>query len=215
MSDMHRAGWTPLHQAALDEALGKAVSNVVTSLLLEGADPHAPDSTGETPFNIAAPASPVTGRLMTLHWLDQAMRGQGTKGINDVSGAHGSTLAQYMAKWLNDGEIDSLVTAGVAAGMKVDVPNKSGWTPLAAAAAMGRVGAVTAFLRHYTSDAASIRTTEAYTADYGHGRVVTYPPGITAAQLAQARMEQDKALSEKEKNDLARVSAAILLFIAG
>lgn len=213
MSDLAK-GWTPLHQAALEEAQGRDVAAIVAQLLQAGADPHREDAAGETPFNIAAPASPVTGRLMTLHWLESALSGQGSKRLNDLSGSHGSTLAQYMAKWLNDEEIDGCIESGIRAGLKVDVPNKSGWTPLAAAAAMGRISAVGALLRHYTKESVLLKTVESYSADYGSGRRVVYPAGMTSAQISHARLEQDKGLSITAQGDLAKVVAVILLFIA-
>ena len=99
-------GWTVLHYCAAAEAAGKDVEDTVAMLLQAGADPHQPDAKGETSFNVAAPASPVTGRLMTNHWLSEALEGRGPKKLNDRSGSHGSTLAQYMAKWSSDDEIE-------------------------------------------------------------------------------------------------------------
>ena len=92
-------GWTLLHHAAATEAAGQDVEDTVHLLLGAGADPHQTCGAGDTPFNIAAANSPVTGRLLTHHWLDQALEGKGPKKLNDRSGSHGSTLAQYMAKW--------------------------------------------------------------------------------------------------------------------
>ncbi|MCE9508119.1 MAG: EF-P lysine aminoacylase GenX [Alphaproteobacteria bacterium] len=187
----NRSGWTALHYMAEAEAQGVDVAALVEELLAAGADPHQPDRNGDTAFNIAAPASPVTGRLMTKHWL----AGKGTKGLNERSGSHGTTLAQYIAKWLHDDEIE----AAVAKGVSVDLPNDSGWTPLIAAAAMGRVKAVEVFTK---SGSPAARTTESYTANY-HGSSVTYPAGLDAAGIAEARLTQDKGLSaEMKKNFL-------------
>ncbi len=187
-------GWTALHYVALAEAQGRDVSGLAEILLQQGADPHIGDAKGDTPFNIAAPASPRTGRLMTNHWFNLALAGKGLKGLNDPSGSHGSTLAQYIAKWSNDDEIESQISRGVAKGMVIDRANASGWTPLTAAAAMGRAKAVEVFARHYSQSARAIKTVDPYTADY-KGQKVTYPVGITALEVAQARLEQDKALS--------------------
>jgi ankyrin repeat protein len=202
-------GWTVLHHAAAAEAAGKDVEDAVRLLLETGADPHQPDLKGETPFNLAAANSPVTGRLMTSHWLEQALEGKGPKKINDRSGSHGSTLAQYMAKWSRDEEIEAQLRQAVEAGMKVDVLNKSGWTPLSAAAAMGRTVAVRAFIWHYTHAAVHAKTTEAYSTAY-NGQAVTYPAGITAAEIAYARLAQDKGASPTLQNNLSACIGIII-----
>lgn len=192
-----------LHDAVLDELRGRADPARIEALLEQGADPHAPDSNGETPFNVAAANGPVSGRLMTLHWLAQALEGRGTKGLNDRSGAHGSTLAQYMAKWLHDDELAEAFARAAAAGMTVDTPNKSGWTPLMAAAAMGRTAAVEALLPHYSHAALCVQAAEDYTADYGgEGRIVTYRAALNAAEIAQERLFQDEGADEALGEDL-------------
>jgi ankyrin repeat protein len=203
-------GWTVLHHCAAAEAEGKDVEDAVRLLLEHGADPHQPDAKGDTPFNIAAPASPVSGRLMTNHWLGEALEGRGTKKLNHRSGSHGSTLAQYMAKWSADDEIEAQLKDGVAHGLKVDVLNASGWTPLTAAAAMGRNAAVKAFIWHYTHSAVYAKTTEAYTASYA-GRKVVYAAGLTAAEVAFARLEQDKGASPALQAGLSACMAIILM----
>jgi hypothetical protein len=202
-------GWTVLHHAAAAEAAGRDVEDTVRLLLEAGADPHQTNSAGDTPFNIAAANSPVTGRLLTNHWLGLALEGKGPKKLNDRSGSHGSTLAQYMAKWSNDDEIESQLKLAVSAGMKVDVLNSSGWTPLSAAAAMGRDKAVAAFIWHYTHAAVYARTTEAYSAAY-NGHKVTYAAGITAPEIAFARLVQDKGASIGLRNSLAACIAVIV-----
>ncbi|HYD16848.1 MAG TPA: ankyrin repeat domain-containing protein, partial [Patescibacteria group bacterium] len=125
-------GWTVLHYAAAAESAGHDVDDVVNMLLQTGADPHQVNEAGDTPFNIAAANAPVAGRLMTNHWLEQALMKRG-KGVNDRSGSHGSTLAQYMAKWSRDDEIEEQLRQAVEAGMKPDIANASGWTPVTAA----------------------------------------------------------------------------------
>lgn len=207
-------GWTVLHYAAAAEALGKDTREAVELLLKAGADPHQPDNNGDTPFNIAAANSPVAGRLMTNRWLDNALEGRGKKRLNDRSGSHGSTLAQYMAKWLEDGEIEARLKLAVEAGMKPDVANASGWTPLTAAAAMGRVKAVEAFMEHYDHAAMSIETAEAYTATY-QGHKVTYPAGQTAAEVAFTRLGQDRGLLAAQKAAYVNVTAIIILKLSG
>lgn len=203
-------GWTLLHYCAAAEAAGKDVEDTVRLLLQAGADPHQADAKGETPFNIAAPASPVAGRLMTNHWLEQALEGKGPKKLNDRSGSHGSTLAQYMAKWSADGEIEKQLKQAVPLGLKVDVLNASGWTPLSAAAAMGRAAAVRAFIWHYTHAAIYAKTTEAYTASYG-GHKVTYAAGLTAPEIAHARLTQDQGASPRLQMDLSACIGIILM----
>ena len=202
-------GWTVLHHAADAEAAGKDVEDTVRLLLDAGADPHQANAAGDTAFNIAAANSPVTGRLLTNHWLALAMEGKGARKLNDRSGSHGSTLAQYMAKWSNDDEIEDQLKLAVAAGMKVDVLNASGWTPLSAAAAMGRDKAVAAFIWHYTHQSVYARTTEAYTAVYA-GHKVTFDAAITAPEIAFARLVQDKGANTDLRNRLAACIAIIV-----
>jgi ankyrin repeat protein len=203
-------GWTILHYCAEAEAQGKDVEDTVRLLLDQGADPHQPDAKGDTPFNIAAANSPVTGRLMTNHWLNEALEGRGTKGLSDRSGSHGSTLAQYMAKWSSDDEIEKQLQDAVSKGLKVDVLNASGWTPLSAAAAMGRAAAVRAFIWHYTHDVVYAKTTEAYATSY-NGHKVTYSAGITAPEIAYARLTQDKGASQALQNGLCACIGIILM----
>lgn len=207
-------GWTVLHHAAAAESAGKDVEDIVLLLMQAGADPHQGDVRGETPFNIAAANAPVAGRLMTLHWLDLALQGKGTKGLNDISGSHGSTLAQYMAKWLRDDEIEQCLREAVEAGMKPDVPNAAGWTPLTAAAAMGRAKAVEAFIWHYGYDGVVAKTTEPYEANY-KGMKVLFPANSTAADVAWARLGQDKNLSPDQKSDYVNAIAIIFSKISG
>ncbi len=192
-----------LHNAVLDEIRGTPNGARIQALLASGADPHAVDSNGDTPFNIAAANGPVSGRVMTLHWLSQALEGKGPKGLNDPSGAHGSTLAQYIAKWFYDDEVTDAFATAAKAGMKIDTPNKSGWTPLMAAAAMGRVAVVKSLLPLYSRAAVCQQATEDYTADYGgEERTVTYPAALNAAEIAQERIFQDEGADEKLGADL-------------
>lgn len=189
-------GWTALHAAAAAEAKGADVEEDVRALLAAGADPHRADDLGETPFNIAAPASPVTGRLMTLHWL----AGAGLKDINDRSGSHGSTLGQYIAKWSHDDEVEAHFATP---GLRIDIVNNSGWTPLSAAAAMGRVKVVEILARLYSPAARAARATESYTANYT-GAAVVYGLGLDALGIVRARLAQDKGASEEMKRNLQR-----------
>ena len=201
MADIKEKLWTALHYVAKAEADGQDVGGLAEKELMAGADPHQGDDRGDTPFNIAAPASPKTGRLMTNHWLALALAGKGPKGLNDPSGSHGSTLAQYIAKWSTDDEIEEQIRAGVAKGMIIDKANASGWTPLTAASAMGRAKAVEVFAKHYSPEALAIKTIESYTADY-QGQKVTYPAGLTARGVAEVRLVQDKNLSAEMRAGL-------------
>ena len=198
-------GWTVLHWVAEAEAKGIAIDGLVEALLAAGADPHQSDHASETPFNIAAPSSPKTGRLMTNHWLESALVGKGPKGLNDTSGSHDSTLAQYIGKWSADDEIADQLRRAKAVGMKIAVQNSSGWTALHAAAAMGRANAVKAFASLYTEEEKNLRTTEEYIASYG----VNFPAHATAAQTAQARLDQDNNLTAEMKAGLQKSIAAI------
>lgn len=186
-----RPGWTVLHYMAAAEAEGMDVSRYVEELLQAGADPHQPDDRGDTAFNIAAPASPAAGRLMTLHWLS----GKGSKGLNEMSGSHGSSLAQYAAKWLHDEELERHIGDAMKRGLKIDMPNASGWTPLTAAAAMGRVKAVEVLAGLYSAAARGVKTTETYSTAY-QGVPVTYAAGLDALGVAKARLKQDNRLKE-------------------
>lgn len=186
----------PLYRLAKAELGGADVTADMLSALAEGANPHHIDPEGETAFNRAARTNaPVTGRLLTLHWLQQALGGTGSHGLNDPSGAHHSTLAQYMAKWLTDDEIAGWLEKAVAKGLQVDQPNASGWTPLIAAAAMGRVGTVRALIPYYSRDALCVQTTEEYVGVY-NGCGVTYRVGLNALEVAQERIFQDDGASE-------------------
>jgi len=189
-------GWTPLHYAASAEAKGIDVADVVEMLLEGGVDPHKEDFNGDTAYNIAAPSSPVTGRLITNYWLS----GRTTKDLNDRSGSHGSTLAQYIAKWSRDEEIEEHLKTK---RLSIDIANAAGWTPLSAAAAMGRVKAVEAFVKLYSLEARKVQTTEAYTTSY-NGHSVTYGLTLDAAGIAKARLKQDKGLSDELRASLQR-----------
>lgn len=207
------SGILSLFDAARAEARGEDVSGAVRDLLSAGHDPHACDEAGNTAFNISADNSPVTGRLMTLHWLQSALAGKG-RGLNDVSGSHGSTLAQYMAKWLTDEEVEGVVSSAVQAGMKADIPNASGWTPLIAAMAMGQVGAVRIFSRFYTLSALQIRTIENYRARYIRDGVVSevvYVAGLDAQGVAEQRLLQDKNMGTELRERLERCLEIIRL----
>lgn len=194
-----------LHQVAADEAAGQDnISKRILKLLADGADPHALNADGESAFNIAAPASPIAGQLMTRHWFDLAICGQGSKGLNDSSGSHGSTLAQYIAKWALGDEIDDMIARGVAAGMVIDRANKSGWTPLTAAAAMGRIAVVKAFGSRYNASSLSQKTTEEYRAVY-NGVPIVYAAGLDTAGVAAARLAQDGGADEELKQRLKEI----------
>jgi hypothetical protein len=194
-------GWTVLHKVAQAEAEGIDISNLPDLLLAAGADPHQADMNGDTSFNIAAPNSPVCGRIMTHHWLAQALESRGQKALNDLSGSHGSSLSQYIAKWFLDDEIEFYIDQAVRAGMRADIANRSGWTPLIAAAATGRIKAVEVLVKHYGLPALTALTTESYTARY-KGFEVTFPEGASAFDVAWERLEQDDGLSAEMQRDL-------------
>lgn len=192
-----------LHDLTFAEKQGEPdIASKVSALLKDGYDPHRLNGEGATVFNLAALHNAnVTGRLITLHWLQQAMAGTGAKGLNDLSGSHGSSLAQYMAKWLHDDEFEAFISAGLSKGMKIDIPNASGWTPLTAAAAMGRLAVVRLLSRLYTREALCVQATEEYQAVY-HEVPVIYKKGLNAVEVAQERMFQDEAASEELGQDL-------------
>jgi ankyrin repeat protein len=213
INEIDEAGWTLLHHLAKAEAEQKiSIENIeiLTNFLLEfGANIHqdAHPKPGyqirDTPFNIAAPASPIIGRLMTNHWLKLALENQGPKALNDRSGSHNSTLAQYMAKWSNADEIEAQLNAALAKKMNIAVQNASGWTPLHAACAMGRIHAVRAFSNHYTKKQLELLTTEEYSTQYaGFIETIIYLKGLTALDIAKARLEQSKTLSANLHKDL-------------
>lgn len=116
-------------------------------------------------------------------------------GLNDPSGAHGSTLAQYMAKWLEDAEFEAILEKAMAAGLRIDIPNASGWTPLIAAGAMGRVVVVEALVKRYSHIALCRQTTYEYTAVY-NGCTVNYGTSLNAFEVMQERLFQDEEMSE-------------------
>lgn len=194
--------WTLLHWLA--EAEGKTgISHpeIVSALLAKGANPHQgewPDKIkGDTPFNIAAPASPVTGRLMTIHWLESALMAQTPEQeLNRRSGSHGSTLGQYLGKWSLDEEIEDHLEKGVAAGMNPAMPNNDGWTALHAAAAMGRTKTVEALCKVYTKEQKDFLTTNTYEAPYG----VIFPKNANTAETAYARYVYPETLHTMQQD---------------
>lgn len=211
-----------LHHIAKQEAEKKIspteIEALVTKLLEAGADIHQLDQNGETAFNIAAPASPIIGRLMTNHWLDLALKNLGTKRINEQSGSHNSTLAQYIAKWSNEDEIEKQLDDGIKNGMNISVQNSSGWTPLHAACAMvGRLHAVRAFADRYNESQLNLKTSEAYETKYFESpELIFYAAKLTAAEIAKSRIVQAKTLPQKMKIQLEEYTnyiAAALLFI--
>ncbi|MGQ0528166.1 MAG: hypothetical protein ACT4OY_09115 [Alphaproteobacteria bacterium] len=193
-----------LHLVAAAEAEGIDISGIPEQLLKEGVDPHQEDDDGNTPFNIAAPNSPITGRSMTNHWLDLALRNEGSKGLNDVSGYYKSTLAHYIAKWSNDDEIEAQIAAGVEAGMGLAALNGSGWTPLMSAAPTARLKAVEILSTYYTPEEIAVRTSHMYETYY-NGHKVSYPAGITAYDMMLARLQQDKGLDKGMREALERI----------
>jgi len=197
-----------LHNLAKLEAQKKISASQITQqtikLLADGADVHHLDENGETPFNIAAPASPIIGRLMTNHWLALALFGLGTKKLNDKSGSHNSTLAQYIAKWSNAAEIGKQLDTAIAKGMNIAVQNSSGWTPLHAACAMvERFHAVRAFFDRYDEKEKNFLTTELYETRYSQSpELIRYDENLKAIDIAKARLHYAKTLPQKYRAEL-------------
>ncbi|MBU6474792.1 MAG: ankyrin repeat domain-containing protein, partial [Alphaproteobacteria bacterium] len=104
------------------------------------------------------------------------------------------------AKWSLDDEIEAHLKT---AGLKIDAQNASGWTPLHAAAAMGRVKAVEALARLYDAKARAALTAEEYRASY-NGHIVVYAAGLDAAGIARARLTQDRGASPALRQSLLR-----------
>jgi ankyrin repeat protein len=215
-------GWTLLHYLAQAEAEKKLepqeIERYSVLLLQHGANVHQSAKPkpgyeiGDTPFNIAAPSSPIIGRLMTNHWLAQALEEKGDKGINDRSGSHGSTLAQYIAKWSNAEEISGQLDKAIKKGMDIAVQNGSGWTPLHAASAMiGRLGAVKAFAACYTTEQKALKTRgEPYETKYPESpELIKYGEGLTAIDIAQTRRDQAITLPQTMKDELTSYITAI------
>jgi len=197
-----------LHEIARLEAQKKISASEITqqtiALLADGADVHKLDENGETPFNIAAAASPIIGRLLTNHWLALALAGLGTKKLNDKSGSHNSTLAQYIAKWSNAQEIEKQLDDAIFKGMNIAVQNSSGWTPLHAACAMvGRLHAVRAFFDRYSQAQRNFLTTEIYETRYSESpELIRYDVNLKAADIAKARLFYAKTLPQKNRDEL-------------
>ena len=213
-------GWTVLHYLAEAESKKiislERIIQLTNWLLAAGANVHqeaipiAGQIKGDTAFNIAAPASPIIGRLMTNNWLERELQGTGI-GINTQSGSHNSTLAQYIAKWSNDEEINEQLDKALAIGMNLAVQNTSGWTPLHAAAAMtNRLAAVQAFAWRYTSVQRDLQTTldaqgNPYAATYLESpERIVYGAGLTAAGVAATRLYQAKTLPQKNQEEFQR-----------
>jgi hypothetical protein len=199
-------GWKALHFLAKAESLGeiseREIIDKTNNLFAQGVDLHQTDELGNTAFNIAAPSSPILGRLMTNHWLKLALSGKG-KGLNERSGSHNSSLSQYIAKWSNAEEIEEQLDTAIKGGMKIAEQNASGWTPLHAACAMlDRLHAVRAFATRYSKKELALTTTEAYETSYaGFPEIIKYEIGLTAEDVALARLNQGKSLPEAKKQE--------------
>lgn len=197
----------PLHEIAKLEAQKKItpheIATQTAALLNSGIDVHQLDENGETAFNIAAPASPVIGRLLTNRWLDLSLKNLGSKKINEVSGSHNSTLAQYIAKWSNADEIEQQLDAAIKAGMNIAVQNSSGWTPLHASCAMiSRLHAVKAFSNRYSVLQRNLKTLESYSTKYFESpETIIYAENLTASDIAKARLFYGKTLAQNFKKD--------------
>ena len=191
----------PLHEIARLEAQQKIlpheIEKRVLELLASGIDVHQLDENGDTAFNIAAPASPIIGRLLTNFWLS----GKSSKGINELSGSHNSSLAQYIAKWSNDEEIELQLDDGIKNGLNIAIQNGSGWTPLHAACAMVfRLHAVRAFASRYNDLELNLKTSESYKTKYFESpEIIFYDKGLTALAVAKTRLSQAKTLAPEFK----------------
>lgn|GEM_PF-1312917 len=197
-------GNTLLHYAALYDHEAS-----VDLLLKCGADPHLPNrrlvhGIGETPFNLAAPSSPKAGRLMTLHWFEHALRGDGPE-LEYLSGQHQSSLIQYAAKWCDAAEVERIITK-----VSPFISNASGWTPLHAACAMPERDGVVAVLAQYYRAQPSylkMKTKEAYAASYMYPQgtvIVTYPEKLTAGDVGKCRLVQDHRLNDAQRQSIKR-----------
>lgn len=196
-------GFSALHKIALAEAEKKLspqkIEKLTNELLAENADIHALDKNGETPFNIAAPASPIIGRLMTNFWLS----GKSSKALDEKSGSHNSSLSQYIAKWSNAQEIDAQLDFLLAKNINIATQNASGWTPLHAACAMvSRAHAVRAFAARYSKLQLNLKTTESYQTKYNESpEIIFYDKNLTAIELVKSRLSQATTLLQKFKVD--------------
>lgn len=197
-------GLTALHQIAQLEAEKKIspaeIEKLTRDLFTQNADIHAIDKNGETPFNIAAPASPIIGRLMTNFWLSE----KSSKALDETSGSHNSTLAQYIAKWSNAKEIDAQLDFLLSKNINITTQNGSGWTPLHAACAMlSRTHAVSAFSARYTNAQLNLKTSESYQTRYNESpEIIFYDKNLTAAQITESRLAQAKTLPKQLKTEL-------------
>lgn len=204
LTKIDKNNFTALHQIALLEAQQKLspaeIEKLARDLFAQNADIHAIDKNGETPFNIAAPASPIIGRLMTNFWISQ----KSSKALDETSGSHNSTLAQYIAKWSNAKEIDAQLDFLLLKNINIAVQNASGWTPLHAACAMtSRTHAVSAFSARYASAQLNLKTSESYQTHYNESpEIIFYDKNLTAAQTTESRLAQAKTLPKKLKTEL-------------
>ena len=166
-----------------------------------GADIHRGDSDGvkgDTPFNILAPSglpdALEMGSLLTDCWFEQSVGKRGTKGVDDPSGSHQSTLTQYIAKWSRGAKVEEQLGKIKAMGVNIAKQNGSGWTGLHAAIVMGNVDAVAALSKLYDAEQLKLKTVEDYSAPYG----VTFPAGedaLAAARIRISRKSDDRGTS--------------------
>lgn len=192
--------WSLLHFLAKAEEQEYFIStDLVERILSWGGNSHLGDEEngerGDTPFNIAAPSSPIIGRLMTNHWLNLALSRKGKMDLNALTGSKFSTLSQYLAKWSTAAEIDNQIARGVRNGMMISIQNSAGWTPHMAAAAMGNIASFRAFFNRYNEEEKKFKTKDTYIAKYSKSAdPVEYPKGLDALGIVKNRLDQDKSL---------------------
>ncbi len=188
--------------AALRAAAARDRANLVRFLIKLGANPYATDEQGRTPFNRAASNGlRALAALTEIAFLDTqkpvSRRRWRKYDINTPSGYYGSTLITYAAKVCDA----PLIKAMIEAGADIRIVNGSGWTLLHCAAVMpGREDVLKILLHAFHTrgydDLIDARSTHIYETEYG-GHTVTYPAGLTAAELCRERIQQDPACPEE------------------
>ncbi len=192
--------------------------DIIKICLDSGFSPHKINNSNKTPFNEAATNSPKSGRLMTLHWFNEAMDNK-KPDLNEGSGYYRTPIAQYMAKWCSLPEIQHMMSRAKTLGKEVDffVHGDTNWTPLHGASVMiGREKVVEFLADMYLKNNPKFLLIETsknpFETDYIHDEKpyhVSYETGCTADKLPKIRVGQDTGLNHEEKEELEKNATVI------
>ena len=180
-----------LHEAASYDS----VENV-ERLLEAGANPYYEDEKGRTAFNRAASNGLHALDFLTEKAFQDTQKPKEQRqwpdyDLDTPSGYYGSTLITYAAKVSSVGLVQEMIDASA----DITIINGSGWTLLHCAAVMPeRTNVlpvlVKAFKDQGHADLIGYLSTHIYETEY-NGHKVVFGTNLTAAELCQARIDQD------------------------